>query len=81
MLEVVENSCVWSDCFEKAQIGGMIWAAIEESWGLQTMGEKEVLISVAVEDVDVDNVPAFNDGPHWKREFGVPDVFTIMALN
>lgn len=43
-------------------------------------GKQQAVVSV-VEVDDVYNELAFNDGPHPARSFGVPDVFTIMALN
>lgn len=94
MLQSIEMSPVWSDCFEKAQIGTMIMQAVcGSSARAAAAAEEEDLPMVAarkaddakveVVEVNVDFVsePAFNDGPHLKRNLGVPDVFTIMVLN
>lgn len=74
----------WGDCFEKAQIGGMIMAVVGVEPGTEAAGgEKEVGGDVSVVEMDeVDEAPVlFHDGPHLSREFGVPDRFQIMALN
>ncbi|KAF3763358.1 hypothetical protein M406DRAFT_263010, partial [Cryphonectria parasitica EP155] len=73
MLAAVETSPVWSDCFEKAQIGRLIMRAMKKDAATATVSVVEV--------DDIYNEPAFNDGPHPTRNLGVPDVFTILALN
>lgn len=80
MLKEIEGSAIWGDCFEKAQIGGLIMRVI----GV----EEEEVVEKSIGDVNVVEVnelaeaPAlWHDGPHLKREFGVPDRFTIMMLN
>ncbi|PSR81365.1 hypothetical protein BD289DRAFT_484473 [Coniella lustricola] len=80
MLASVEANPVWSDCFEKAQIGSIIMQAIGINPAGSVHDKHETTVSVTAVD-DVYNEPAFNDGPHPTRNFGVPDVFTIMALN
>lgn len=79
MLAAVEAWSGWADCFEKAQIGGMIMEVV----GIEAGGEKLAAQEVSVIEVDeLAEAPAlFNDGPHLRRDFGVPDAFTIMALN
>lgn len=80
MLEAIETNPTWSDCFEKAQIGSIIMHAIGIDAVDELNGKQQAVVSV-VEVDDVYNDPVFNDGPHPTRSFGVPDVFTIMALN
>lgn len=81
MLKEVEGSAMWGDCFEKAQIGKMIMRVI----GLEEEEDKAEKEAAEVKVVEVDQLaeaPAlWHDGPHLKREFGVPDQFTIMTLN
>lgn len=82
MLKDVEGSAVWGDCFEKAQIGEMIMRAV----GVEVEGVAEKAgggEQVRVVEVDeFAEAPAlWHDGPHLKREFGVPDRFEIMMLN
>lgn len=81
MLKEVEGSAVWGDCFEKAQIGKMIMRVI----GLEEEEGKAEKAAAEVKVVEVDQfaeAPAlWHDGPHLKRELGVPDRFTIMTLN
>lgn len=85
VLQSIEMSPVWSDCFEKAQIGTMIVQAVcgASAADVQAVAPSKGDAQVDVVEVDVDFVsePAFNDGPHLKRNLGVPDVFTIMVLN
>lgn len=82
MLDAVEGSAVWGDCFEKAQIGRMIMAATGVAEAAQ---EEKLQPTAGVSVVEVDafaEAPAlWHDGPHLMREMGVPDQFTIMALN
>ncbi|KAJ4419505.1 hypothetical protein N0V82_004950, partial [Gnomoniopsis sp. IMI 355080] len=84
MLKAVEGSAVWGDCFEKAQIGEVIMRAV----GVEKKEEEEVAEKKRVGEVSVVEVEEFaeapalwHDGPHLKRELGVPDQFTIMMLN
>lgn len=81
MLKEVEGTAVWGDCFEKAQIGKMIMRVI----GLEEEEDEAEKEATEVKVVEVDEfaeAPAlWHDGPHLKREFGVPDRFTIMTLN
>lgn len=89
MLEAVETSPVWTDCFEKAQISELILGAVMMAGGQDdgvavVPAEKEgdtAAVSVVELGDDLVNEPVFNDGPHLKRDLGVPDVFTIMVLN
>lgn len=91
MLQAIETSPVWSDCFEKAQIGEMILRAAcgEESAAVAAVSLSVVDVSkkdattVDIVEIGADVVsdPVFNDGPHLERSFGVPGVFSIMALN
>lgn len=94
MLQAVETSPVWSDCFEKAQIGELILRAacgVEEAGPARAVATPEVVevssgkdaatVDVAEVGADVINDPVFNDGPHLAKGFGVPGVFSIMALN
>lgn len=97
MLEAIETSPVWSDCFEKAQIGELILRAAGGEGGKRSgtatptsavdgavvAEEKKVAAKVDVVEIgpDVVNEPIYNDGPHLERDFGVPGVFSIMALN
>lgn len=84
MLKEVEGSAVWGDCFEKAQIGKMIMRVIGvEQEEEEEIAEKKKGAEVKVVEVDeYAEAPAlWHDGPHLKREFGVPDRFTIMTLN
>lgn len=81
ILDAVEGSPVWGDCFEKAQIGRMIMAAV----GVSEDSKKKVVgseVSVVEVDEAASEAPAlWHDGPHLRRELGVPDQFTIMVLN
>lgn len=81
MLKEVEGSAVWADCFEKAQIGKMIMQVI----GVEEEDDEAEKEAAEVKVMEVDEfaeAPAlWHDGPHLKREFGVPDRFTIMMLN
>lgn len=84
MLEAVETSPVWTDCFEKAQISSLILKAVAGQSNVAGVAEKkeeDASVSVVELDKDLVNEPVFNDGPHLKRDLGVPDVFTIMVLN
>lgn len=84
MLEAIENSHVWTDCFEKAQISNLILKEITGQNKVATVVEKKdeaSTVSVVELGNDLVNEPVFNDGPHLKRDLGVPDVFTIMVLN
>lgn len=84
MLEAVETSPVWTDCFEKAQISSLILKAVNGQSNVSVVAEKkeeDASVSVVELDKDLVNEPIFNDGPHLKRDLGVPDVFTIMVLN
>lgn len=97
MLRAVETSPVWSDCFEKAQIGELILRAACEGEHEEEVQEEAVAavraltpeavskeaakVDVVEIGPDVVNEPVFNDGPHLERNFGVPGVFSIMALN
>lgn len=84
MLEAIENSHVWTDCFEKAQISNLILKEITGQNKVATVVEKKdeaSTVSVVELGNDLVNEPIFNDGPHLKRDLGVPDVFTIMVLN
>lgn len=84
MLEAVETSPVWTDCFEKAQISDLILKAVTGQNNVDVVSEKnkeDTAVSVVELGDDLVNEPVFNDGPHLKRDLGVPDVFTIMVLN
>lgn len=84
MLEAVETSPVWTDCFEKAQIGELILEVVTGRKGVATVDEhkdEDTAVSVVEINDDLVNEPVFNDGPHLTRDLGVPDVFTIMVLN
>lgn len=91
MLDAIEKSPVWSNCFEKAHIGNMIMDAIN---GKRVAGEgvvsaaadnKKRSTEVSVVEVgagqDLSTKQLWDDGPHLQRNFGVPDVFQIMVLN
>lgn len=84
MLEAVEVSPVWTDCFEKAQISNLILKVVTGRSNVADVVEKKkegIAVSVVELGDDLVNEPVFNDGPHLKRDLGVPDVFTIMVLN
>lgn len=85
MLEAIEKSPVWSDCFEKAQIGEMIMQAACEATHTVVADVADVKHDATVEVVeigpDVAADPVFNDGPHLGSSNGVPGVFSIMVLN
>ncbi|KAG8162048.1 hypothetical protein KVR01_007813 [Diaporthe batatas] len=95
MLDAIEKSPVWSNCFEKAHIGNMIMDAVN---GKAVAGAD--VVSAAADDnkkrgtgvvsvvelgspkqQDVAEKQLWDDGPHLQRNFGVPDVFQIMVLN
>lgn len=82
-LRAIETSPMWSDCFEKAQIGRMIMDAVHVQHDADVVDSIKTDATVSVVEVDdeVYKDLAFNDGPHLQRDLGVPDVFTIMALN
>lgn len=82
MLKAVEGSAVWGDCFEKAQIGEVIMRAVGVEKKAEELAKKRVGEVSVVEVDEFAEAPAlWHDGPHLKREFGVPDQFTIMMLN
>lgn len=84
MLEAIETSHVWTDCFEKAQISNLIMKAVTGQNTVAAVVETKkegTAVSVVELGDDLVNEPVFNDGPHLKRDLGVPDVFTIMVLN
>lgn len=84
MLQTIETSPVWTDCFEKAQISSLIMRAVTSQQQEAVVVEKEeedATVSVVELGDDLVHEPVFNDGPHLKRDLGVPDVFTIMVLN
>ncbi|CAN8105352.1 unnamed protein product [Discula destructiva] len=78
MLVAVEAWPGWGDCFEKAQIGGLIMRAAGVEVAEKVAGETVSVVEVN----EFAEAPAlFNDGPHPRRDLGVPDQFTIMVLN
>lgn len=91
MLDAIEKSPVWSNCFEKAHIGNMIMDAVNGKpvAGANVVaaphrkeeGNGSVVTVVSVDDEDTVDMQLWDDAPHLKRDFGVPDVFTIMVLN
>ncbi|KAI3396093.1 hypothetical protein diail_510 [Diaporthe ilicicola] len=90
MLDAIEKSPVWSNCFEKAHIGNMIMDAIS---GKPVAGAEvvaaasdkkrgtEVSVIEITGEKDLVEKQLLDDGPHMQRNFGVPDVFQIMVLN
>ncbi|KAJ0117433.1 hypothetical protein J7T55_003847 [Diaporthe amygdali] len=89
MLDAIEKSPVWSNCFEKAHIGNMIMDAVS---GKPVAGAEVVAAPenkkrgtevsvVEVSEQDLVTKQLWDDGPHMQRDFGVPDVFQIMVLN
>lgn len=90
MLDAIEKSPVWSNCFEKAHIGSMIMDAIS---GKPVAGAEvvaaaadkkratEVSVVEVIAEQDLVSKQLWDDGPHMQRDFGVPDVFQIMVLN
>jgi hypothetical protein len=93
MLDAIEKSPVWSNCFEKAQIGNMIMDAVKgkavAGAGVVSVAARDKKRGAEVSVVEVgspkQDVHAekqlWDDGPHLQRNFGVPDVFQIMVLN
>lgn len=90
MLDAIEKSPVWSNCFEKAHIGNMIMDAINGkpvagADVVSAAADKKRSTAVSVVEVsaekDVSTKQLWDDGPHLQRNFGVPDVFQIMVLN
>ncbi|KAJ4387281.1 hypothetical protein N0V93_007870 [Gnomoniopsis smithogilvyi] len=81
ILKEIEGSAVWGDCFEKAQIGELIMRAVGVK-DEEMMTEKRAGDVTVLEVDEFAEAPAlWHDGPHLKREFGVPDQFRIMMLN
>lgn len=84
MLEEIEKSHMWSDCFEKAQIGEMIMQAACGKTVVSDAADvikHDATIDVVEIGPDVATDPVFNDGPHLGSSNGVPGVFSIIALN
>lgn len=82
LLAAVEAWPGWGDCFEKAQIGGIIMQAV----GMDAVAEVAEkfgagAVSVLEGEQSAEAPDLFDDGPHFKSELGVPGQFTIMALN
>lgn len=95
MLEAIEKSPVWSNCFEKAHIGNMIMDAVN---GKSVAGADVVAVpqykkegadhpTVSVAEVfegdntEIMSKQLWDHSQRIQRNFGVPDVFTIMVLN
>ncbi|ROV91858.1 hypothetical protein VMCG_09165 [Cytospora schulzeri] len=97
MLRAIEKSPVWTNCFEKANIGNMIMDAVKGKAiaGADVVApplptKKEggsvshpiVSVTQVVEgDDEIMSKQLWDDGHQIKRNFGVPDVFTVMVLN
>ncbi|ROV88188.1 hypothetical protein VSDG_09262 [Cytospora chrysosperma] len=94
MLEAIEKSPVWTNCFEKAHIGNMIMDAVSgkpvagadvvAGPSSRKAGGSQATVSVTqvVEgDDEVAGKQLWDEAQHIQRNFGVPDVFTIMVLN
>lgn len=90
MLDAIEKSPVWSNCFEKAHIGNMIMDAIKGKAVagadvVSAAADKKRGTQVSVVEIspkpDMADKQLWDDGPHLQRNFGVPDVFQIMVLN
>lgn len=90
LLAAVEASPLWTNCFEKAHIGNMIMDAVKGkavagadavAAPYHKKGSSPAVTVSSVEDEFAVARPRWEDGPQLKRDFGVPDVFTVMVLN
>ncbi|KUI60180.1 hypothetical protein VP1G_07408 [Cytospora mali] len=90
MLKAIETSPVWSNCFEKANIGNMIMDAVNGKAvaGADVVtpynkkeGDRPTVSVMPVDEDDIVSKQVWEDGQQLQRTFGVPDVFTIMVLN
>ncbi|ROV90127.1 hypothetical protein VPNG_09797 [Cytospora leucostoma] len=90
LLLAIEKSPVWTNCFEKAHIGNMIMDAVKGkavagadvvAAPYHKKGSNPTVTVSSVEDEFAVTRHRWEDAPQLKRDFGVPDVFTVMVLN